>query len=65
MNQHLKHSEEAEFGAPCEYTALPATSRTYIELIYLPPKKETTVIIFTLHAAASCISLQHPALCHC
>lgn len=53
MNQSLKHAEEARLGTPCKYTASAATSRVYTELIYLPPVKETTIIIFTLHAAAS------------
>lgn len=60
MNQGLKHAEEARLAMPCKYTASPATSRVYTELIYLPPVKETTIIIFTLHAAAPCVVHQHP-----
>lgn len=62
MNQGLKHAEEARLVMPCKYTASPATSWVYTELIYLPPVKETTIIIFTLRAAASCLARQHPSL---
>lgn len=55
MNQSLKRSEESRFGRPCKCTAPPAASRIYTQLIYLLPVKETTIIIFTLHAAASCL----------
>ena len=49
MNQH----QEAGSRTPCKYTASPATSPIYTELIYLLPEKETTIILFTLCAAAS------------
>lgn len=52
MNQRLKRSEEARLGTLCKYTAPAATSRIYMRLIYLLPVKETTIIIFTLRAAA-------------
>ena len=57
MNQRLKGPEEARLETLCKYTASPATSRIYIGLIYLLPVKETTIIIFTLRAAVSCLSL--------
>lgn len=62
MNQGLKHAEEARLAMPCKYTASPATSRVYTELIYLPPVKETTIIIFTLRAAAPGLAPPHPSL---
>lgn len=64
MNHRRKRLEGARLGMPCKYTASAATSRIYMELIYLLPAKETTIIIFTLRAAASCLSLQRPSLCH-
>lgn len=57
MNQLLRCSEEARFRTLCKYTASPATSRIYMELIYLLPMKETTTIIFTLHAAEGTLPL--------
>lgn len=65
MNQGSKHAEEARLAMPCKYTASPATSRVYTELIYLPPVKETTIIIFTLRAAASCRCTAAPLPLHC
>lgn len=62
MNHRLKHSAEATSRTLCKYTASPATSQIYIELIYLLPMKETTIIIFTLQAAASGISLSSPPI---
>ena len=53
MNQCRERDEEAGSRTPCKYTASPATSRIYTELIYLLPEKETTIILFTLCAAAS------------